>query len=498
MPLRVCLSFVALLAAPSVHAFGLADVDRRARDLASKAYKDTGANLPAAFAQLDQERYQAITYRPNAALWKPAKLPFTLEFFHEGWRFDRPVKIDEIAGSSTHEIAFNPQWFDYGKSGLDPIAASGLGYAGLRIDYAVNAPQHMDEVLSFLGATYFRALGKGQVYGLSARGLAIDTGLASGEEFPRFVEFWAERPKSHAQQLTIYALLDSPRASGAYRFVLKPGVDTTIEVTARLYLRENVGKLGVAPLTSMYFFGANQRAEHADYRPQVHDSDGLSIASSTGEWIWRPLVNPKRLLVTSFKLENPRGFGLMQRVRDFHAYEDLDAHYEAHPSAWVETLGNWGAGSVELVEIPSPDETNDNVVAYWIPEHLPAPKQPYEVHYRLHWQKDQETRPSTGWVAQTLSGKGYLKQADDSIGFVVDYVGPMFAGATDGHVEANVSAPANAQVVAQDVRRNPETGGWRIRVRFKRQDAAHPVELRASLRSDDKESETWSYVLPPE
>jgi len=477
--------------------FGMADVDARARQLAQAPYQDTGADISAALHELPQEKYQQITFRPEATVWRQENLPFALQFFHEGWRFDRAVKINEIAGDAPHPIAFQPRQFDFGASGVDPDAEHGLGFAGWRATFALNAPDRKDEVLSFLGASYFRALGKHQVYGLSARGLAVDTALLSGEEFPRFTEFWIERPKAGAKQLIAYALLDSPRVTGAYRFVLQPGTDTTIEVSARVYLRDTVQKLGVAPLTSMFYFGANQRAPHDDYRPEVHDSDGLSVQTGNGEWLWRPLVNPKRLLVTSFQTTNPRGFGLLQRNRAFARFEDLDVHYETHPSAWIEPLGAWGAGRVELVEIPSPDETNDNIVAYWLADQPPQPHRPLEIRYRIHWLSDAPHAP--GWVLQTRRGTGYLRKPDDSIGFVLDYTGPMFAALSASEPpQAQVSLDGNGTVLAQEVRRNAGAGGWRLSVRFKRDDPAKPVELRAVLRSHDKESETWSYILPAE
>ncbi|HEV7491794.1 MAG TPA: glucan biosynthesis protein, partial [Rhodanobacteraceae bacterium] len=269
------------------HVVGFDDIDARAKALADVAFQDGGSNLPSALQHLDHDRYETIRFRPEAARWRAAKLPFEVQFFHEGWLFDRPVKIDEIARGSANEIAFAAQAFDYTKAAIDPQAVDGVGYAGFNVHYALNLPTYKDDVLAFLGASYFRALGKGQLYGLSARGLAIDTALASGEEFPRFVEFWLEKPQPGADALTFYGLLDSPRATGAYRFVFVPGVDSVVEVTARIYLRDKVGKLGIAPLTSMYFHGSNQRAENEDYRPEVHDSDGLSIQGKNGEWIWR-------------------------------------------------------------------------------------------------------------------------------------------------------------------------------------------------------------------
>ena len=479
-------------------AFDFDDVDARARALAEESFKDAGPNLPDPLKHLDHERHAAIRFKPESARWHGAKLPFEVEFFHEGWLFDRPVKINEIVDGAAREIAFDPLAFDYATTGIDPLATKGLGYAGFRVRYPLNLPAYKDDVLSFLGASYFRALGKGQLYGLSARGLAIDTAQASGEEFPRFVEFWIERPKARAQQLVFYGLLDSPRTTGAYRFAFAPGVDSIVEVTARVYLRDKVEKVGIAPLTSMYFHGSNQPAASEDYRPQVHDSDGLSIQSKDDEWIWRPLVNPKRLLVTSFALNNPRGFGLMQRARAFDNYEDLSTHYEAHPSAWVEPIGDWGPGRVELVQIPAPDETNDNIVAYWVSDRAAQPKQAIDLHYRVHWQKNDEARPPGAWVVQTLRGKGYMQKPDDSIGFVIDYAGPMLRDLPAGTpVDADVTADANGAIVGKQVHRNPATGGWRIELRLRRVDADKPVELRATLRSGKSVSETWSYALPP-
>jgi glucans biosynthesis protein len=492
---------ISLLSADTALAFGFEDVAGHARRLAELPYKTPNVDLPRELKALDYDRFRDIRYKPDRAYWRDAKLPFELAFFHLGLYFDKPVRINEVVGDRAREIRFDPELFDYGANRIDPSAMRGLGFAGFRVHYAINTPKYKDEVLTFLGASYFRALGKGQIYGISARGLAIDTGLASGEEFPRFVEFWIERPAPDATSLTIYALLDSRRASGAYRFVLKPGGDTALEVKVRLFLRENVARLGLAPLSTMYFFGENQRSQREDYRPEVHDSDGLSIASGTGEWIWRPLLNPKRLLVTSFVLSNPAGFGLMQRDRDFHSYEDLEARYDLRPSAWVETKSKWGNGRVELVQIPSPDETNDNIVSYWVPDTSPQPKQPFDYDYRLLWQKDAAMRPTTSWVTQTRRGRGYVRNDDGSIGLSIDFDGPALKKLpTDADVQAVVTVESNAEVRETIAHRNEVTGGWRLALRVARADASKPVELRAYLRSRNGGalSETWSYILPPD
>jgi glucans biosynthesis protein len=503
MRVRVCVfalaGSLALAAASVAHAFGFEDVAAHAKQLASNPYKPPSTDLPSDVEKLTYDQFRDIRYKPDRALWRSAKLPFELTFFHQGSFFKEAVKINELVGGIPREVRFNPDQFDYGANKVDPARLRGLGYAGFRVHFAVNTPKYKDEVLVFLGASYFRALGKNQRYGLSARGLAIDTGLNSGEEFPRFVEFWIERPQANATELTLFALLDSRRVSGAYRFVLKPGTDTAVEVKARLFLRENVSKLGIAPLTTMFFYGENQRSSREDYRPEVHDSDGLSIQSGTGEWIWRPLVNPKRLLVTSFSMTNPLGFGLMQRDRDFSSYEDLEARYELRPSGWVEPKGSWGAGRVELVQIPSPDETNDNIVAYWVPDSPPPPKQPFDVEYRLLWQKDAAMHPPSSWVTQTRRGRGYVREDDGSIGFIIDFDGPAIRKLpADAKLEGLVSVDSNATVSEMVVHRNDVSGGWRMSLRLKRQDDNKPVELRAHLRNGSQTvSETWSYIIPP-
>ena len=494
---------VALLAAlvpAAALGFGFDEVAHRAQQLAAAPYRPQKIDLPKELQGIDYDHFRDIRFRPDRALWRDAKLPFEVAFFHLGLYFDRPVRINELRGDMVREVRFDPAQFDYGANKFNPQRMSGLGFAGFRVHYPLNTPKYKDEVLVFLGASYFRALGKGQIYGISARGLAIDTGLSSGEEFPAFVEFWLERPSATATELTIYALLDSKRASGAYRFVLRPGADTVIEVKARLFLRENVSRLGVAPLTTMYFFGENQRSARDDYRPEVHDSDGLSIQSGTGEWIWRPLVNPKRLLVTSFALTNPGGFGVMQRDRDFSHYEDLEARYDLRPSAWVQPKGNWGAGRVELVQIPSPDETNDNIVAYWVPDAPPAPKKAFDLEYRVLWQKDAPIRPPSSWVTQTRRGRGYMRSDDGSLGLAIDFDGPALRKLpADAEVEGVVSVDSNAEVREVITHRNEVTGGWRIALRLARIDAGKPLELRAYLRNRTSTlSETWSYVLPPD
>jgi glucans biosynthesis protein len=491
-------SLVALVSQNVCGAFGFDDVALRARQLAAASYKKPDVDLPKALQELSYDQYRDIRFKPERAWWHSAKLPFELMFFHQGLYYNYPVRLHEIGAEGVRDMRFDPDLFDYGANTLDPKTLRGLGYAGFRVHYSINSPKYKDEVLVFLGASYFRALGRGQRYGLSARGLAIDTALMSGEEFPRFTEFWIERPEPQARELRLYALLDSPRATGAYRFLLKPGPDTVLEVRAQIYLRQNVAKLGLAPLTSMFYFGENHRVGIDDFRPEVHDSDGLSIQNGTGEWIWRPLVNPKRLLVTSFAVTNPLGFGLQQRDRSFADYEDLEARYETRPSVWIEPKGKWGAGRIELVQIPTPDETNDNIVAFFAPDSSPPPQQPLDIEYRMLWQKDNEIRPTLAFVAQTRRGHGYVRKPDDSVSLIVDFEGPTLRKlAPETPVQGVVSADPNIDIIEANAYRNEVTGGWRLAIRLKRQDDKKPGELRAFLRNGTTTlSETWSYILP--
>jgi len=505
------LMLVVVLPRPALAAFDFNAVAVRAQSLAQRGYVAPSANIPDALKDLDYDEYRDIRFKPSASIWRPQKLPFELQLFHPGLYYNAPVKISLVTNGRSVPLAFKADYFDYGKNKIDRSQLTDLGYAGFRIHYPLNSPQYKDELLVFQGASYFRALGKGQRYGLSARGVAVDTAVASGEEFPSFTEFWIETPTAKSTTLTIYALLDSRRVTGAYKFVVKPGEQTVMDVTARLFLREGVAKLGLAPLTSMFLHGSNQTRFDEDYRPEVHDSDGLLVANSNGEWIWRPLINPRRLITTSFGLINPRGFGLMQRRRDFAHYEDLEAHYHDRPSAWIEPRGDWGAGRVELVLIPTPDETNDNIVAFWVPNAPPAPGQALDFAYRLSWQKEDTVRPPVASVLQTRRGHGYVKTPDDTERLIVDFEAPPEPAAAKGKagraktvmprvetITGSVWMDDNAELIEKQTFRNDQTGGWRMSFRFRRKDDDKPIEMRAYLkRGNAQVSETWSYLYPP-
>lgn len=489
------------LAAPSrADAFDLDDVARIARAQAAAAYQAPTPRVPAELVALDYDAMRDIRYRPDHAVWRDRHLPFELEFFHLGRGNQVPVQINEIAGGVVHALAYDPEAWTFGKNRFDRHAWGDLGHAGFRVHCALNAPGVRDELIVFLGASYFRALGQGQRYGLSARALAIDTVGAPpgrGEEFPRFTTFWVERPAPGATALVIYALLDAPHAAGAYRFTVHPGAETVVDVQQRLYLRGTVATLGVAPLTSMFLHGENQ-PRAGDFRPEVHDSDGLMVAAD-GEWLWRPLFNPAAPLVSSLQGRRLQGFGLMQRDRDFAHYEDDEARYERRPSAWVEPIGDWGPGRVELLQLPTPDETHDNVVAYWVPAQLPPAGEPLALAYRLHWQGDTQQQPPGGRVVQARRGRGWAAPRDGELQFILDVDGPALrALPADAAVDAVATAGPGG--VITDVRAWPHPqGGWRMQLRVRRTDPSQALELRAFLRrGPDALSETWAALVPPE
>ncbi|WP_313314851.1 glucan biosynthesis protein G [Pulveribacter sp.] len=494
-------------AAGPAAAFDFEDLTRLARERAAQPFKAADAALPTELARLDYDGLRDIRWRPERALWRDQGLPYEVMFFHRGALQPQPVLVNEVApDGSVRHIGYDRSAFDFGANRLQPQRWGDLGFAGLRLHYPLNSSGYKDELAVFQGASYFRALGQGQQYGLSARGLAIDTVGGKAEEFPRFTEFWLVRPTAQAKQVTLFALLESPRATGAYRFDIQPGAQTVTRVRSRLFIRGEgapIATLGIAPLTSMFFFGENQ-PHPGDFRPEVHDSDGLMVAAANGEWLWRPLQNPRTLSVTSFALRDPQGFGLMQRDRQWSSYEDVEARYERRPSAWVRPLNAWGPGRVELVQLPTPDETHDNVVAYWVPEQRPQPGQALEFDYEILWQGDTQQRPPGSWVTQTRRGMGYTRQSPEQlrgqVQYVLDFTGPALQALPAGaQLKARVSSDANGRVLESLAYPNPATGGWRMTLRVQRLDASQPVELRAFLQHDnDAVSETWTHILLPE
>ncbi len=481
--------------------FGLDIVEARAIKLAQGAYQRPKSPVPRFLLPKGEDdpdiydTYRKIRFRSEKALWADAGLPFQVQMFHPGLHFPHPVELYVVAEGHIEKVSFSTAMFDYADLGFEDKIPAELGFAGFRIHTPFKKPSYYDEATVFLGASYFRAVGSNQYYGLSARGLAIDTALPAGEEFPDFKAFWLVKPKPEYQSITVYALLDSPGIAGAYRFVITPGIETVMDVEARLYPRHRISKLGIAPLTSMYHYAENSTARPADYRPEVHDSDGLIIHTASGEWIWRPLQNNRNLLINVFSLNNPRGFGLLQRDRNFDHYQDLESRYDRRPNAWVTPLGEWGEGHVELIQIPTQDEYHDNVVAFWVPKSAPESGKLIHRSYRLRWFLHDPLIPGGGHVVATRTAAGTAPNARK---FVLDFAGGELESLTaDSGVEAIIDVGENGRLLEHQLMKNDVTQGWRLVFQV-RMDKDRPLELRVSLKQDQNFlTETWTYTIAP-
>ncbi|CAL61675.1 Glucans biosynthesis protein D [Herminiimonas arsenicoxydans] len=480
--------------------FDYAWLKGRARALAGQPYHFPSIEVPAAVKALDWDQYQSIAYRDDHALWGGDKLRFQTKFFHLGMYATQSVKIHELEDGKARELAYDPAMFNYGKSGLKGSdLPKDLGFAGFRVNFHTDLVR---DVAAFLGASYFRAVGGDWQYGLSARGLAIDCGMERPEEFPRFTEFWLERPALQSGKLVVYALLDSPSIAGAYRFEIMPGATLLMDIDLALYPRKAIERMGIAPLTSMFLTAENDRRISNDWRPEIHDSDGLAMNTGKGEWIWRPLVNPEHLRFNAYVDESPRGFGLMQRDRNFDHYQDDGVFYERRPSLWVEPKSGWGKGSIQLVEIPTVDETFDNIVAFWNPEAKPQPGQELLFGYKLYWGSKMPALPQAATVTATRTGIGGVvgkKRTYFSWRFAVDFVGGDLAllgknvkvepviSATQGTIEITSARPLD------DVK------GYRAMFDLKIADNIQgAIDLRLYLSADGQTlSETWLYQWTP-
>jgi glucans biosynthesis protein len=381
-----------------------------------------------------------------------------------------------------------------------------LGVAGFRVHYPLNDLRRDDEFFSFLGASYFRWLGRDQKYGLSARGLSIGTGLLDNkEEFPFFKEFWIEKPDANANNIVVSALLDSPSLSGAYKFSFEPGPESPVDIEVTLFPRKSTARIGMAPLTSMYFLGENDRHmndrnKYDEFRPELHDSDGLLIHTAENEWIWRPLHNPLVQEVQNFPVNNVRGFGLIQRDRQFAHYQDIELNYEERPSYWIEPEDDWGEGRVELVELATKDETFDNIIVAFVPNEAAEAKKSFNFAYRMRALTDALTLHRLGYTLNTFSAPAYALGAGEAVNknsrrFMIDFVGGdlPFQLRSPGSVKI-VATAANGKVFRQFLVPNPAINGFRVMIDVE----VHPTEKTAItcklVQGSKVLTETWAYA----
>lgn len=477
---------------------------RRAADLARRPYAPPPQPDPAILDQIDYDAHGRLTFKTEHALWAEGPSAFPVTFFHLGRYFRSPVRMHVVEDGAAREILYDPGYFEMPADSPARKLSGNPGFAGFRLQERRGGrlDWRRNDWVAFLGASYFRAIGDLYQYGLSARGIAVDTAVAEGdEEFPAFTHVFFETPPANASTVAITALLDGPSVAGAFRFHLTREVAVSMEVEASLHLRRDVQRLGLAPLTSMYWFSETAKPTAVDWRPEIHDSDGLALWTGAGERIWRPLNNPPRTTVSSFADENPRAFGLLQRDRRFDHYLD-GVRYERRPSLWVEPVGPWGRGAIELVEIPTDDEIHDNIAAFWRPAEPARAGAALDLRYRLRWAADEPDPPLIARCVATRFGRGGQAGVARPQGvrkIVVEFKGEPLARLASGvlpnaMITASRGAYGNVQVeaVPDDV-----PGHWRVAFDLTVA-GPEPVELRLFLRNGDQVlSETWLYQYHP-
>lgn len=483
-------------------AFEFGEVVDRARELADGKYQPP-PEVPGFLRDLDYRDYQAIRFDPEASLWREGLSKFRVMMVPPGNYYTHTVKLNEIDASGVRPIAFDKGAYSFPNEDLAKRVPANLGHAGFKLTYPLSEGTEQNQFLVFAGASYLRGVGADNRFGLSARGIAVDTGLPSGEEMPSFVEFWIERPGGGSGRTRVYGLLDGPSVAGAYRFDIRPGDATRIDVTAELFFRNGVDQLGIAPLTSMFYYGENTTRPAGEWRPQVHDSDGLLVHDKGNEeWLWRPLVNPSRLSLSYLQVERLGGFGLIQRDTNFHQFEDAEARYDLRPSAWVSPAKGWTDGEVVLVEIPTDSETNDNIVAFWKPGEAVSEGDHRTFAYTLSFGGKGVAGQDTGRVVKTFVGDGNRTgggDAENAYRIIVDFAGgPLAELKPDAVVVSKVSeggGSEEAEIIEHFVEYIAANKNWRLSMLVRPGRGDNPV-FRGQLMLDDEPlTEVWTYSL---
>jgi glucans biosynthesis protein len=467
------------------HKFDRQWLENRAAELAKEEYVEAVIDGDSPLNQLNYDDYKKIQFQRSATIWKNEDRNFRLIPLHPGFLFKTPVKLNLVVGGVSRRILYTSEIYQYDKDQIEAKTTEAKGYSGFSVTTPINNDTKWDEFLVFQGGTYFRAVGKNNWYGLSARGLAVNTAKPEGEEFPVFTDFWIERPKEGSDTLVVHALMNSPSVTGAFSYEIVPGEATTVTVNSTLYPRTDITSFGVGTLTSMFVFDAIDKTRFDDFRPAVHDSNGLHMVLQNGERIWRPLSNPVRLQASVFQDESPTRFGLLQRKRAFADFDDMEAKYEDRPSAWVEPIGDWGKGHVELIEIPTKSEVHDNIVAFWQPQESLKKGKDYTFKYRLKWGATLPEKDREGRIVSTASGKALGRPNVRE--FVIDFEADTYPE------DLTIHATASTGNIVDSIRKFiPETGTMRVVVKF--EPTEELAELRVSLSSANKPwGETWLY-----
>lgn len=481
-------------------AFSYAWLKGHAQSLSNQPFKSHAGEIPSSLSSLDWDEYQQLHFKREQSLWQKDDSAYRASFFHLGQGFITPVHINVVDKGKVTPVAYSSKMFDYGQSHIDGSKLpQDLGFAGFRMQYGTDWER---DIIAFLGASYLRAVGTEMQYGLSARGLAIDTAMNRAEEFPVFTNFWFEKPQPKSDLVTVYALLDSESVTGAYRFDITAGEPLKMRVDVALYPRKTIERLGIAPLTSMYMIGENDRRTNYDWRPEIHDSDGLAMLTGEGKWLWRPLGNPENLRFNAYMDNNPKGFGLLQRDRDFDHYLDDGVFYEKRPDLWIEPIGDWGQGSVQLVEIPTLDETFDNIVAFWNPSKPVVVGEELLFSYNMYWGTQLKMKPENAQVQSTYTGLGGVvgkKRDYYSKRFAIDFSGSVFRSIGEKTVVKPVIKASRGTVEITSARPQHHIGGYRAMFDLVPPDETQtPINIEVYLEANGQRiSETWMYQWTP-
>ena len=485
-------------------AFSFDQLKARAKDLASRPYVPPPMPDPDLVKQIDFDVAKNTEFDLDRALYADGAGAYPVTFLAVGLLFRKSVRLYALQSGVAREILYRPDYFYYPPgSPMERLKPEPSPFAGFEVRQADDKPDLREHEgwARFIGGSYFRAVGEANQFGLSARGLAQDTGVANPEEFPDFTHFWIGEGKADSDPVEVLALLDGPSVCGAYRFVLHRGRATTMDITCELNLRKPIQRLGIAPLTSMYWYSETVKPRAADWRPEIHDSDGLAIWTGKGEHIWRPLLNPPTLQISAFLDESPKGFGLMQRDKDYDHYLDA-VFYEKRPCGWVEPIGEWGKGSVQLVEIPTDNEIYDNITAMWVPAEPTSAGQTLAFRYKIYWR---DLDPFPGALARCVAsrlGMGAVQGAPRSKvlrKFMVEFQGPNLTSLADGATPEAVLTASRGSFsnVAVEPSPNGVTDLWRTQFDLDPQ-GTDPIEMRCFLRFEGKPlTETWTYRYIP-
>ncbi len=459
-----------------------------ARAAAKTSYKPLPNDLPDPLRNLSYEQYVGIRAKPTAIAWANENFGFALEPLHRGFIFSAPVAINLVAQGQARRVIYDTAQFDFGKLSA-PAHIGDIGFSG----FSILVPQNgrgLAEIATFQGASFFRAIAQGQRFGTMARALSIKTADPRGEEFPAIRSFWIEQPNLATDALVIHALINSESMTGAYRFTLHPGEATIIDTECTLFARAKVDNFGLATMSATVVSDAIDHRRADDTRLTIADIDGLQMSTGHGEWLWRALSNRETLQISTFVDENPRGFGFLQRDRSFHDYQDDDQHWEIRPSLWIEPIGDWGAGGVQLIEIPSDSEANDNIIAYWRPRQILAAGSETAFAYRQFWCWNPPERPELAIVTDTRSGRGSTAKRRR---FLVEFKGDILGNAQSGVAINPVLTAGPGNVIFLRPYPAPSTKSYRILFEIDPGNEASS-ELRLVLEAAGKPiSETWLY-----